>query len=163
MNIEETLLFADQVFYSNTGQHLDDVQIGLIKGVLMRQKYTDIAQELNCTEAYIKNVGYELWKLLSEIFQEEVNKSNLQSTLLRHRFINSFNFNIFGNIDQNNVIGSLQFCSPRHESMEFLRGKQQAKAELVVRLREIGMSDVQISECLNMSLEDVRKIGLVEE
>jgi hypothetical protein len=122
VNIEEALLFADEVVFSNTGKHLDDVQFGLLKGVLQRQKYADITKELNCSEGYIKDVGYELWKLLSEVFEEEVNKSNLQAALLRHKIINSFNFNIFGN-DNNNVINFTNICSSNPELPDFVCGK----------------------------------------
>ncbi len=157
MNVEEALLFVDEVVFSHTGKHLDDMQMGLVKGVLQRQKYTDIAKDLNCSEGYIKDVGYELWKLLSDIFAEEVNKSNLQSTLFRHKAINSFNFNIFSN-DNNNMIDSVQLCQSSQKSDDFLRGKQEAKNEAVIRLRAIGLSDTQICECLDMTLEDIQKL-----
>ncbi|MEC4805395.1 MAG: hypothetical protein SAJ12_08530 [Jaaginema sp. PMC 1079.18] len=133
------------------------MQMGLIKGVLQRQKYTDIAKGLNCSEGYIKDVGYELWRLLSDIFEEEVNKSNLQSTLFRHKIINSFNFKISGN-DNNNMINSIQLCSSPQESDDFLRGKQEAKNEAVIRSRAIGLSDTQICECLDMTIEDIQKL-----
>ncbi|MFP4298847.1 MAG: hypothetical protein ACLFT0_13410 [Spirulinaceae cyanobacterium] len=95
--------------------------------------------------------------MLSEIFAEEVNKSNLQSTLFRHKIINSFNFKISGN-DNNNMINSIQLCSSPQESDDFLRGKQEAKNEAVIRLREIGLSDTQICECLDMTIEDIQKL-----
>jgi hypothetical protein len=44
MNIEEALLFADKVFYRKTGQHLNDMQIGVLEGVLQRKKYGEISQ-----------------------------------------------------------------------------------------------------------------------
>ncbi len=60
MNVKEALAFADEVVFAKTGKHLDDMQVGVIEGVLKRQKYGDIAQELNCTEGYAKDVGYLL-------------------------------------------------------------------------------------------------------
>lgn len=158
MNIEEAVLFADEVVFSNTGKHLDDVQVGLIKGVLQRQKYADIAKELSCSEGYIKDVGYEFWKLLSDIFEEEVNKSNLQSTRSRHKTINSFNFNIFGN-DNNNVINSMQMCRSSKKSSDFLRGKQEATKLAVLRMRKIGLSDTKICEYLDITLEEISTIS----
>lgn len=158
MNIEEAVLFADTVVFSNTGKHLDDVQIGLIKGVLQRQKYAEIASKLNCSEGYIKDIGYELWKLFSDVFEEEVNKSNLSSMLLRHKIINSFNFNIFGN-DNNNVINSMQTCSSSQKSSEFLRGKQEAIKLAVLRMQKIGLSDTQICEYLDISLEEINRVS----
>jgi hypothetical protein len=57
MNVKEALAFADEVVFAKTGKHLDDMQVGVIEGVLKRQKYGDIAQGLNCTEGYAKDVG----------------------------------------------------------------------------------------------------------
>jgi hypothetical protein len=64
MNLQEALTFADEIVFAKTGKHLDDMQVGVIEGVLKWQKYGDIAQGLNCTEGDAKDVGY----LLSELF-----------------------------------------------------------------------------------------------
>jgi hypothetical protein len=159
MSVKEALIFADEVIFSHTGKHLDDTQLGIVEGVLKRKKYSDIARDLNCTEGYVKDVGYELWKLLSELFGEEVNKSNLRSALLRHSSVNSFNFNVFGSFDQGSVISSFNLCQSQKESPEFLRGKQQAKVEAISRLREAGLSDEKIAQCLDINLEYVQDIS----
>lgn len=159
MNVQEALLFADDVVYRKTGQHLDDMQLGVVEGVLQRKKYSEIAKDLKCTEGYVKDVGYELWQLFSDLFKEDVNKSNLKSTLLRHSAVNSFNFNVFGDFDKGSVISSFNLCESQEESQGFLRGKQQAKLEAITRLREIGLSDEQIAQCLDMTLEAVQNIS----
>ncbi|MGL4498543.1 MAG: hypothetical protein ACRCU2_05715 [Planktothrix sp.] len=158
MNVKEALLFADKVFYRKTGQHLDDMQLGVLEGVLQRKKYGEIATELRCTEGYAKDIGYELWQLFSDFFGEDVDKSNLKSTLLRHSAVDSFNLNVFGNFDKGSVIGSFNLCKPQEESQEFLRGKQQAKIEAITGLREMGLSDEQIAKCLDMTLEAVQNM-----
>ncbi|NES23876.1 MAG: hypothetical protein F6K41_34415 [Symploca sp. SIO3E6] len=161
MNIEEVLMFADKVVFDNTGNHLDDMQIGVIEGVLKRQKYSDISKDLNCTESYVKDIGYELWKLLSTIFQEDVNKSNLRSTLLRRGLVNNGNLNLFGNGNIGSVgnIKSLQFCPTQDQSPEFVRGQNQVKFEAAIRLKELGLTNEQIALCLDMKLEDVEQLG----
>jgi hypothetical protein len=68
MNVQEALLFADEVVFAKTGKHLDRMQVGVIEGVLKWQKYGDIAQGLNCTEGDAKDVGYELSELFSDAF-----------------------------------------------------------------------------------------------
>ena len=160
MDVREALIFADDVVFAKTGKHLDDLQIGIIEGVLKRQKYGEMAQALNCTEGYVKDVGYELWRLFSEAFGEEVNKSNLRSTFLRHQIINKYNFNIFGNDKVGNVsiIKALNICGLQEESPEFLLGKQEAKVEVAVRLREMGLSDEKIAQYLDMKIEEVKRI-----
>ncbi|MCC3469642.1 MAG: hypothetical protein JGK37_27745 [Microcoleus sp. PH2017_06_SFM_O_A] len=136
MNVKEALAFADEVVFAKTGKHLDDMQVGVIEGVLKRQKYGDIAQGLNCTEGYAKDVGYELWQLFSDAFGEDVARGH--------------------------VIGSLNICTSQEESPEFLRGKQQAKIEAIARLQAIGLSDEQIAQCLDMTLEEIRQVDLTE-
>lgn len=164
MNVQEALAFADEVVFAKTGKHLDDMQFGVIEGVLKRQKYGDIAQGLNCTEGYAKDVGYELWELFSDAFGEEVNKLNLRSVLLRKGIVNSHNFTIFGNgnVGSANVIGSLNICTSQEESPEFLRGKQRAKIEAIKRLQAVGLSDEQIAQCLDLTLEEIRQVDLTE-
>ncbi|NET55338.1 MAG: hypothetical protein F6K47_03835 [Symploca sp. SIO2E6] len=160
MNIEEALMFADKVVFASTGNHLDDMQLGVIEGVLKRQKYSEIAKSLNCTEGYVKDVGYELWQLLSTIFEEDVNKSNLRSTLLRRGLVNKGDFNVFGNGNIGSVsnIKSLKFCPNQDQSPEFVRGQNQVKFEAAIRLKELGLTNEQIAMCLDMTLEDVEQL-----
>ena len=164
MNVKEALAFADEVVFAKTGKHLDDMQVGVIEGVLKRQKYGDIAQALNCTEGYAKDVGYELWQLFSDSFGEEVNKLNLRSALIRKSMISNVTGGVINgyHVAHNNVIGSVNICTSSQESPEFLRGKQQAKIEAIARLQAIGLSDEQIVQCLDMTLEEIRQVDLTE-
>ncbi|MCC3407025.1 MAG: hypothetical protein JGK17_15800 [Microcoleus sp. PH2017_10_PVI_O_A] len=164
MNVKEALAFADEVVFAKTGKHLDDMQVGVIEGVLKRQKYGDIAQTLNCTEGYAKDVGYELWPLFSDSFGEEVNKLNLRSALIRKSMISNVTGGVIsGNhVARGHVIGSLNICTSQEESPEFLRGKQQAKIEAIDRLQAIGLSDEQIAQCLDLTLEEIRQVDLTE-
>ncbi|MCC3445820.1 MAG: hypothetical protein JGK01_30145, partial [Microcoleus sp. PH2017_03_ELD_O_A] len=140
------------------------MQVGVIEGVLKRQKYGDIAQGLNCTEGYAKDVGYELWQLFSDAFGEEVNKLNLRSTLIRKSMISNVTGGVINghHVAHNNVIGSLNICTSSEESPEFLRGKQRAKIEAIARLQAVGLSDEQIAQCLDMTLEEIRQVDLTE-
>jgi len=164
VNVKEALAFADEVVFAKTGKHLDDMQVGVIEGVLKRQKYGEIAQALNCTEGYAKDVGYELWQLFSDSFGEEVNKLNLRSALIRKSMINNVTGGVIsGNhVARGHVIGSLNICTSSEESPEFLRGKQEAKIEAIARLQAIGLSDEQIAQCLDMTLEEIRQVDLTE-
>ncbi|MCC3410444.1 MULTISPECIES: hypothetical protein [unclassified Microcoleus] len=164
MNVKEALAFADEVVFAKTGKHLDDMQVGVIEGVLKRQKYGDIAQGLNCTEGYAKDVGYELWELFSDIFGEDVNKLNLRSALIRKSMISNVTGGVIsGNhVARGHVIGSLNICTSQEESPEFLRGKQRAKIEAIARFQAIGLSDEQIAQCLDMTLEEIRQVDLTE-
>jgi hypothetical protein len=164
VNVKEALAFADEVVFAKTGKHLDDMQVGVIEGVLKRQKYGEIAQGLNCTEGYAKDVGYELWELFSDAFGEEVNKLNLRSALIRKSMISNVTGGVIsGNhVARGHVIGSLNICTSQEESPEFLRGKQRAKIEAIQRLQAVGLSDEQIAQCLDMTLEEIRQVDLKE-
>ncbi|MEG5033752.1 hypothetical protein [Microcoleus sp. AT3-D2] len=164
MNVREALAFADEVVFAKTGKHLDDMQVGVIEGVLKRQKYGDIAQTLNCTEGYAKDIGYELWQLFSEAFGEDVNKLNLRSALIRKSRISNVTGGVITghHVAHNHVIGSLNICTSQEESPEFLRGKRQAKIEAIQRLQAVGLSDEQIAQCLDLTLEEIRQVDLTE-
>jgi hypothetical protein len=164
MNVQEALDFADEVVFAKTGKHLDDMQVGVIEGVLKRQKYGDIAQALNCTEGYAKDVGYELWELFSDAFGEEVNKLNLRSALIRKSRISNVTGSVIsGNhVARGHVIGALNVCTSQEESPEFLRGKQRAKIEAIDRLQTVGLSDEQIAQCLDLTLEEIRQVDLTQ-
>jgi len=164
MNVQEALDFADEVVFTKTGKHLDDMQVSVIEGVLKRQKYGDIAQALNCTEGDAKDVGYELWELFCDAFGEDVNKLNLRSALIRKSRISNVTGGVITghHVAHNHVIGSLNICTWQEESPEFLRGKLQAKMEAIQRLQAIGLSDEQIAKCLDLTLEEIRQVDLAE-
>ncbi len=83
MDIKEALQIADQLVSSQTGEHLDDLQKAVIQGVLQKQNYKEIAKSCKRSESRIRNVAYQLWKLLSEQLQEDINKHNFRPTLER--------------------------------------------------------------------------------
>ncbi|MDF0552063.1 NB-ARC domain-containing protein [Kamptonema sp. UHCC 0994] len=92
MDVQEVLKLADDLVFVNTGKHLDNLQEVILRGTLQGQKYSKIAEESHCTEGHIKDIASELWKLLSEVSGEEINKSNFRATLERLQFSNVLNF-----------------------------------------------------------------------
>jgi len=106
MDVQEVLKLADDLVFVNTGKHLDNLQEVILRGTLQGQKYSKIADESHCTEGHIKDIASELWKLLSEVLGEEVNKSNFRVTLERVKFSNVWNFNKKDFVH----IGNVNFC-----------------------------------------------------
>ena len=93
MDVQEVLRFADELVFERTGTHLDDLQQAILRGTFQGQKYSKIAQEYNCTEGHVRDVGSDLWKIFSEKLGEDVKKSNFRATLERLSFSNiSSNF-----------------------------------------------------------------------
>lgn len=168
MDSPEVLQFVDEVVYAKTGKRLNDLQRGIIEGTLKRQKYCDIAKNYNCTVGHTKEVGYELWRMLSEVFGEPVDKKHLQSILERQSNVNIS----LGNKSSNSIIGCINFGSDRpnptpDKSQPVTAGFQQSnnnqtKMEKIDKLRQYGLNDEQIAEVLELPLEVVNQVDLEE-
>ncbi len=83
MKLEEVLRIADEIVFTKTGQHLDDLQAAVLRGTLQRETYKEIAKDFDCSESRVREVGAELWQILSEQLGEDVSKSNLRSAMER--------------------------------------------------------------------------------
>jgi hypothetical protein len=160
MDIREVLQFVEEVVYAKTGNHLNDLQRDIIEGTLKRQKYMDIAENYGCSFGHAKDVGYELLQMLSDVFDEPVDKYNLKSVLERQ---GNLNIN-FGN---SNIMGYINICFDRPAATpeksqpvtpDFQQGKYQTKIETVGKLRQFGLSDEQIAELLGLRLDEVKQV-----
>ncbi len=74
---------ADRLVFAVTGRHLNDLQRTILRQVWQGQKYLDIANTAGYTEGHIKDVAYQMWRLLSRVTGEKVTKSTLKSALKR--------------------------------------------------------------------------------
>jgi hypothetical protein len=168
MRLQEILQFIDDAVYAKTRKRLNDLQRGIIEGTLQRQKYDDIAENCGCSAGHAKDVGYELLQMLSDIFDEEVDKKNLKSVLERQGNFNiSFDKSSISSIN-NNVIGCFNMSSERptptsDESQPETpdlqeESKNQTQIETIDKLRQFGLSDEQIAEALDIPLEQVKQV-----
>jgi tetratricopeptide (TPR) repeat protein len=83
MNLETALASVDQMIYAKTGKHLSNLQTIIVKKVWQGKKYLAIADEYGCTEGHVKDVASWLWKILSEVLEEKVNKNNFRTIIQR--------------------------------------------------------------------------------
>jgi len=104
MNLKEMLNVADRIVFEKTGQHLDDLQAAVLRGTLQRETYKEIAKDFDCSESRIREIGSELWQILSEELGEDVSKSNFCSTMERLQNSNALNF-------ANNVSSIFNICA----------------------------------------------------
>ncbi|PZO45807.1 MAG: NB-ARC domain-containing protein [Shackletoniella antarctica] len=74
---------ADRLVFTVTGRHLNDLQRTILRQVWQGHKYLDIANTAGYTEGHIKDVAYQMWRLLSRVTGEKVTKSTLKSALKR--------------------------------------------------------------------------------
>jgi tetratricopeptide (TPR) repeat protein len=84
MNIDIAINWIDRLLVLETGKHLNDLQIFMVRQVWMGRKYVEIAADYHCTEGHIKDIAAALWQLLSQLLEERVTKTNLKSILQRH-------------------------------------------------------------------------------
>ncbi|MBK1988722.1 hypothetical protein A0J48_014445 [Sphaerospermopsis aphanizomenoides BCCUSP55] len=167
MKVQELLQLVDEAAYLNTGQHPNDLQLAIIEGSLKHQKYAEIAESCGCSAGHAKDVGYELLQLLSDIFDEPVDKRNLKSVLERQGNVNLFlgdksiNQNIVGCIN----IGSKQpknKSDKNHSNNSKIqqRKKNKTQIERIDKLRYLGLTDEQIAEVLELPLEVVKQVEI---
>lgn len=83
MNLKEMLTLADEIIFTKSGQHLDDLQKTILRGTLQRKTYKEIAKNIDCSESRIREIGAELWETLSEELGEKVKKTNFIAAMER--------------------------------------------------------------------------------
>ncbi|MEG4170763.1 MULTISPECIES: hypothetical protein [unclassified Microcoleus] len=171
MDSPQILQFVDEAVYTNTGKRLNNLQRRIIAGILNRQRYADVAETHDYSSQHVKKASHELLQMLSEVFGEQVKKSNLESVLERqiNHNINLGNKNTFKNT---NKISYINNCSnpstptpdesqPETPDLQ-QKSKNQTKIETIDKLRQFGLSDEQIAEALDIPLEQVKQADLEE-
>ena len=170
MDSPQILQFVDKAVWARTGKHLNNLQRGIISGILKRQRYADVAETYGYSSQHVKKASHELLQMLSEVFGEQVKKSNLESVIERQ-----INQNITlgkNNNFQNNRISYVNNCpnpstpTPDESQPETPdlqeESKNKTKIETIDKLRQFGLSDEQITEALNIPLEQVKQVDLEE-
>ncbi len=81
MTIEDALNIVDSVLEYKS---LSTIQEAIFRQTWEGKTYSEIAEQAGYDAAYIRDVGYKLWQLLSEAFGDRVTKNNLQVILRRY-------------------------------------------------------------------------------
>ena len=82
MTIEDALNIVDSVLGNKS---LSTIQEAIFRQTWEGKTYSEIAENVGYDAAYIRDVGYKLWQLLSDAFGDRVTKNNLQVILRRYR------------------------------------------------------------------------------
>ncbi|MEP0855826.1 NB-ARC domain-containing protein [Trichocoleus sp. DQ-U1] len=86
MTGKEAIALVDTVLRSaNSGQGLNDIQSVVFLETWAGRSYTEIAKQLGYQHDYVKQVGSQLWRSLSQLFGEPVSKRNIQAVLRRYQ------------------------------------------------------------------------------
>jgi len=130
MELKEVLRFADEKVFSKTGKHLDDLQEAILKEAIQGRKYaTKVAQDRDCSEGYVRVAASELWKILSDVFDEEVSKGNVRAILERANFYNSPSA-----IGRDHVTNNVNICHERARSPTETQNPEQTPKQLQIDL-----------------------------
>jgi tetratricopeptide (TPR) repeat protein len=84
MDREAALMWIDTLILETTGERLTALQSVVLQQVWQGQKYAEIAVYYGCTEGHVKDVGAELWQVLSEHLGQKVTKGNFRVTMERY-------------------------------------------------------------------------------
>ncbi|MEB3148612.1 MAG: hypothetical protein VKL60_06275 [Sphaerospermopsis sp.] len=167
MDSHKVINYLDELLYSQKGKHLDTLQVSILEGVLSGQKYPEIAQEHKYTKNHIKDEAYKLWQLLSDLLDEDINKSNFCATIQRLGVANNRS-KLFNPVQ----IGEINFCSNSHSDSDMDEVEEsindgssvakiiedKTKRKMIPRLITLGLTIEQVSEALELSVEEVKNV-----
>ncbi|MDJ0618656.1 MAG: NB-ARC domain-containing protein [Calothrix sp. MO_192.B10] len=85
MHSEEAVNIASQLIFQVTGKRLTDLQTELLKACWENQTYKQFAKTHKYTDDYVKDVGSDLWKLLSQALAKKVTKKNFHQALKEYQ------------------------------------------------------------------------------
>ena len=97
MTIEEAISIVDTALQH---KHLSNIQEQLFRQTWEGKTYAEIAETCGYDSAYIRDVGYRLWQLLSKAFGERVTKNNLQIVVRRYAYISRPHISDLGKVDK---------------------------------------------------------------
>ncbi|MGB3560410.1 MAG: NB-ARC domain-containing protein, partial [Geitlerinemataceae cyanobacterium] len=83
---------VDEIVFAKTGQHINDLQAAVLQGTLRHQTYKQIAKNFDCSESRVREIGSELWRILSHELGEDISKTNAISAIQRFQISNVTNF-----------------------------------------------------------------------
>ena len=112
MDIAEVLKLADELIFAKTGEHIDYLQKAILEGTFQGRTYPQIAEETHSSEGHTRDIGSELWKILSEGLGEDITKRNFRAIIEKVEFNNFSSATVKGDVTVNNV----NICQERARS-----------------------------------------------
>jgi WD40 repeat protein len=84
LDLEKLIEFVDEAVHHKNSRRLRDVEVWIFEGSWHGQTYGEIADAHNYTSQYLQqDVGPKFWKLLSDVFEEQLSKRNFRTVLER--------------------------------------------------------------------------------
>ncbi|BCU12422.1 AAA family ATPase [Microcystis aeruginosa] len=117
MDIQTLLEWTDKQVLEKTGKHLDSLQESILQGIWEHQDYEKIAKDNQRSYDHIKKEAWKLWQLLSDVFEEDIKKSNVRSVLENKASSTIYHFvSHHGNNISNNHINICRENNPYSEN-----------------------------------------------
>lgn len=139
MDVEAVLAQMDALIQSRTGQRLNELQRTILAEVWQGRKYGEIAQHYGCTEGHVKDVGSQLWHLLSQQCEERITKANCRTALGRYLETTSIAQAPISNPIQTDFVG-------RESELAHLNALVQQGAKGIVILGEGGLGKTRLAQ-----------------
>jgi hypothetical protein len=118
MDIQELSKWTDDQVFAKTGQHLDSLHKSILESVLQRQNFHKIAGNNGYSYDHIKREGSKLWKLLSDVFSEEIEQKNVRSILENQAGSTINNFGNASHTISNYINSHVNICRENPQSLE---------------------------------------------
>ncbi len=125
MDIAEVLKLADELIFAKTGEHLDYLQKAILEGTFQGQTYLKIAEGTHSSEGHVRDMGSELWKILSEGFGEDITKRNFRAIIEKVEF-NNFSS---ATVKVNAIVNNLNICQEKARSHTSPQNPQQTPTQ----------------------------------
>lgn len=84
MDVDGAIEWLDRQVLAKTGDRLTELQRIILSQVWQGQTYVEIADRYGCTEGHAKDIGSDLWKLLSDVLGNRITKKSFRLVLSRH-------------------------------------------------------------------------------
>ena len=130
MEIAEVLKLADELIFAKTGEHLDYLQKAILEGTFQGRTYPQIAEATHSSEGHTRDIGSELWQILSKGLGEDITKRNFRATIEKVEFNNFSSATVKGDVTVNNV----NICKERARSPTKPQNSQQTPKQLHIDL-----------------------------
>jgi len=134
MEIQDILKWTDEQLLTKTGKHLDSLQKAILESVWDHQDYKEIALTHQRSYAHIKKEAWKLWKLLSDMLGEDIQKSNVCSVLEKAKLSNVSNS--FDCVQIGVGHGNINICSEDKRSQSPPETSQTQNQSTIINLIE---------------------------
>ncbi|MEG4575606.1 AAA family ATPase [Microcoleus sp. N3A4] len=127
MDVKELSKWTDEQVVAKTGQHLDSLHKFILESVLQRQNFHKIAVTNGYSYDHVKKEGAKLWKLLSDVFAEDIDQRNVRSILENKAISTIYSFGNSSLIISNPNINKshVNICRENPQSLEDIETRSQ--------------------------------------